>query len=49
VEAEIVFLAVTLVGGENVDSVCLWKGGSQEHIIFFSYEYYYESLFVISQ
>jgi len=32
VEAEIVFLAVTLVGGENVDTVCLWKGGRQEHI-----------------
>jgi len=26
------FLAVTLVGGENGDAVCLWKGDSQEHI-----------------
>jgi len=23
---------VTLIGGENGDPVCLWKGDSQEHI-----------------
>jgi len=26
------FLAVTLVGGENGDAVWLWKGDSEEHI-----------------
>jgi len=25
-------LAVTFIGGENGDAVCLWKGDSQEHI-----------------
>jgi len=30
--AEEMFLAVTLVGGENGDAVCLWTGDSQERI-----------------
>jgi len=28
--SEDMFLAVTLVGEENGDAVCLWKGDSQE-------------------